>query len=273
MKKKHIGQCALCRKECELTFEHIPPSAALNANPVKGVSGEDFIGLDRMPWDIGNLPYTNLQRGFGRYSLCKECNNNTGSWYCEDYLRMAKAACGFLALRKKEQVDAFGLRNFYPLRFIKQIVSMFCSINNFEDARMMPLRQFVLDKDATNLDASKYKICMYFTESQLEKQNGLSVTVHLLPEGYKAMAISEITAYPLGFLLYFNPTEDWDYRGIDITSLSKARYDEHCDLEFPLLVFEVNSWITGDFRTKDEIAECVEENRKWAEEHGKIDGI
>lgn len=256
MKRSHFGKCALCGKECELTFEHIPPRAALNNMPVKGISGQDFIGKDRMPWDIADLPYTNLQRGFGRYSLCRDCNNNTGSWYGEDYLRMAKAAYGFLSLRKKEPVSGFGLREFYPLRFIKQVISMFCSINDFDDLRMKPLREFVKDKYASGLDKSQYKICMYFTESQLIKQNGLSVTVHLLDTGIEAMAISEITAFPLGFLLYFDPTDGWGYRGIDITSFCTAKYDDCLDLEVPLLVFEVNSWITGDFRTREEIAEC-----------------
>lgn len=29
MGKKPKGKCALCRKECDLTFEHIPPRTAV----------------------------------------------------------------------------------------------------------------------------------------------------------------------------------------------------------------------------------------------------
>lgn len=267
MKKHQFGKCALCRRECELTFEHIPPRAALNWKPVKNVSGENFIGTERKPWDIANLPYTNLQRGLGRYSLCNECNNNTGSWYGEEYLRMAKAAYKMIAVRKEDPIESFVIKNFYPQRFIKQVVSMFCSINNCDDARMQPLREFVLDRNSTNLDKSKYKICMYFTESALLKQNGLSVTVNLFDAGIVAMAISEITAFPLGFLLYFDPIDEWEYRGIDITSFGTAQYDWHYDLEVPIIVFEVNSWITGDFRTKEEIETCIEESKKETMEH------
>lgn len=267
MKKHQLGKCALCRRECELTFEHIPPRAALNGQPVKSVSGQDFIGTDRKPWDISKLPYTNLQRGLGRYSLCNECNNNTGSWYGEEYLYMVKAAYKMLSVRKEEPVESFVIKNFHPQRFIKRVISMFCSINNCDDERMQPLREFVLDRNSTNLDKSKYKICMYFTESVLEKQNGLSVTVKLFDKGFAAMAISEITAFPLGFLLYFDPIDEWEYRGIDITSFGTAKYDDHYDLEVPLVVFEVNSWITGDFRTKREIEMCIEENKSGAMEY------
>lgn len=264
---KHFGKCALCGKECELTFEHIPPRAAFNNKPVKGVSGEKFIGLDRNPWEIEDLPYINLQRGNGKYSLCSECNNNTGSWYGEEYYHMVRAAYSLLAMRKKKPVTGIEIKDFYPLRFIKQVLSMFCSINPAADERIEPLRSFVLDKNASNLDTTKYKLCMYFTESPLLKLNGLSVMVHLLENKIEAMAISEITAFPLGFLLYFDPTENWDYKGIDITSFAQVGYDEKKKATIPLLLFEVNSWISGDFRTKDEIAQCIADNREWKEEN------
>ncbi|MBP0967818.1 MAG: hypothetical protein J5722_09295, partial [Oscillospiraceae bacterium] len=54
--QKHHGRCALCGKECELTFEHIPPRAAYNSTPVKPVNGKDFFEVPdratRMPWEL-----------------------------------------------------------------------------------------------------------------------------------------------------------------------------------------------------------------------------
>jgi SNF2 family DNA or RNA helicase len=40
---KHWGKCALCGKECELTFEHIPPRAAFNSTPARPVSGVEVL--------------------------------------------------------------------------------------------------------------------------------------------------------------------------------------------------------------------------------------
>lgn len=45
MSSKHIGICALCGKEKELTFEHLPPNKAFNFTPAKPVNGEDFFTL------------------------------------------------------------------------------------------------------------------------------------------------------------------------------------------------------------------------------------
>ncbi len=43
MGKEPIGKNALCRKECDLTFEHIPPRTAFNSTPVKSVTGDKII--------------------------------------------------------------------------------------------------------------------------------------------------------------------------------------------------------------------------------------
>lgn len=174
MGKRPRGKCALCRRECELTFEHIPPRTAFNSTPVKPVSGDKIIKDDeRMPWETSGLPYINQQQGMGRYSLCKECNNNTGAWYGNDYNLISHVMHHILSETISENINGIGIRKVYPLRFIKQVISMFCSINNFQDERM---------------------------------DNGT----------WKSMAVSEITAYTLGFILYFNPTDNWEYDGIDI---------------------------------------------------------
>ncbi len=94
--KNHFGKCALCGKECELTFEHVPPRAAFNSTPTRPVSENEIFkeevinDKERMPWDTEGLKYQNQQQGMGRYSLCHECNNNTGSWYGDAYITFAR---------------------------------------------------------------------------------------------------------------------------------------------------------------------------------------
>lgn len=64
MGKRPRGKCALCRKECELIFEHILPKIAFNSAPVKPVSGYKVMKDDeRMPWEIAGLHYINQQQG------------------------------------------------------------------------------------------------------------------------------------------------------------------------------------------------------------------
>ena len=125
MKQKHFGKCALCGKECNLTFEHIPPSGAYNNFPVKLISGEEAEKLaigenNRLPWDVEGLKYNNLQKGQGMFSLCSGCNNKTGSWYANEYNTFVKNTR--VSLSKCEKLIPntfikFVNVEFYPLRF------------------------------------------------------------------------------------------------------------------------------------------------------------
>lgn len=274
MKRKQYGKCALCGKECELTFEHIPPRAAFNSHPARPVSGDRIVrDNDRMPWDMSGLPYENQQRGMGRYSLCPECNNNTGTWYGDAYAYFTHVAHEIV--QNSDHTDCNGVRinKIYPLRIVKQVISMFCSINNFNDGRSNTLRQFVLDKNKTGLDPSKYRLCMYFTKGNLMKYIPLSAVLSTQDNKITHHLVSEITAYPLGFVLYFNPPEILKNSLIDITSLSNCPYDSIIDLEMPLIIKEVNDLFPTFYRSKEDIVQCVDDNKKWIKEHEKLDGV
>lgn len=266
MAKKHPGICALCRKQFDnLTFEHIPPRAAFNAFPAKPVTGEGILEDDRMPWDTTGLPYKNQQQGMGKYSLCQTCNNNTGSWYGEDYQVVTRVIHSILCESMDSKYQVFGIRGVHPLRFIKQVLSMFCSINNFEDKRINTIRKFVSDKDAVGLDKLKYKVCMYLTKSELMKYAPLSVILRMGETKYEAIALTEITAYPLGFIVYFDPTDTFHYDGFDITHFADCHYDDIADIEMPLCIYEMNDIFPTCYRSKDEIKQCIENNKKWNE--------
>lgn len=269
MAKRHPGKCALCRKDCyDLTFEHIPPRAAFNSTPARPVTGEGMLDDDRMPWDTTGLRYSNQQRGMGMFSLCQDCNNSTGSWYGDDYQIIAHVVASVLREKTDPKYNGFGIRNVHPLRFIKQVISMFCSINNIDDDRMDALRKFVLDKNAVGLDKSKYKLCMYLTMSNLMKYAPLSVVVRMGKSTLEAMALSEVTAYPLGFVLYFDPTDTYHYDGLDITHFATCNFDDVADIQMPFCVYEMNDIFPTYYRSKKEIEQCIEENKKWNEEHG-----
>ncbi len=269
MGKKHLGRCALCKQACELTFEHIPPAAAFNSTPAKPVSGDKIIeDDDRMPWDTTGLKYYNQQRGMGKYSLCKSCNNNTGTWYGYEYIKLAHIIHSAFGDKDISLKGGIGIKDVYPLRFIKQVLSMFCAINSLTDKRFDSLREFVLNKNSKGIDKTKYKLCMYFTKSNLVKYAPLTVILRINKNGTnESIALTEITAYPLGFILYLDPTDTWEYDGFDITSFADIEYDDIASVEMPLLINEVNDIFPTFYRTKEEIIECIEENKKWAKEH------
>lgn len=271
-KQKHFGKCALCGKECELTFEHIPPKAAFNKYPAKFVTGDTLLRKrKRLPWDVKGLPYLNLQQGAGLHTLCSTCNNNTGSWYGDSYISIAHIVQRVLSQDLPPDKNALVIKNAYPLRFIKQIVSMFCSVNPNID--IDELRQFVCNKDRVGIDKSKYRIHMYFTRSSMRKIAPFSVKVLTGNGLFLSSGISEITVPPMGFILYFDPSENTPYDGFDISGFADCKFDDIAELQFPLCVLEVNGLFPTDFRSKEEIIQTIEENEKWKKEHESEENI
>ena len=160
MKKKH-GMCALCKKETDLTFEHIPPRAAFNSKPSRPIKVADLIKhKEMMPWETDGLKYENLQQGMGYSCLCQSCNNLTGTWYGDSYVKFAQAAAYVVKASPEIRKNSVEFLDIYPLRVIKQIVSMFCSINPPDRFDLDDLRKFVINKQETGIDATKYRLCM-----------------------------------------------------------------------------------------------------------------
>lgn len=264
---KHFGKCALCRKECELTFEHIPPRAAFNSFPTKPVSGDQlFIDNMRMPWDTKGLRYNNEQRGMGLYSLCNDCNNKTGSWYGGAYVEIAHGIHGALSKPVPEDAARIQMNDIYPLRFIKQILSMFCSVNNIEDKRLDPIREFVLDKNATNLDSSKNRVYMYYTKTMLVKYASITSLLYKTKDSYEIHVVSEITAYPLGFVLSFGSNDVMKGQGIDITEFSKYGYDDVITVETGICINEMNDVLPTLYRSREEVETFVNESNRLSKE-------
>ena len=256
-KKRIIGKCALCGQLCALTYEHIPPKMAFNTEPAKQYLGTEFIGdSERLPWDMNGLRYDNRQQGSGKYSLCGTCNNNTGSWYADSYNQFAYAAAAMLCDPSANGANTVTMKNLYPLRIIKQICSMFCSVNagfhQFDE-----IRSFVLDKERRYLDPRQYRISMYFTKSVYFKQLGMTIIGNI--ETGLFCNVSEITSAPLGFLFYPDASKMKDDSCFDITFFSSFGYDETSDIEFPIIEKEVNSWLPADFRSRQQI------DAKWNE--------
>ena len=82
---------------------------------------------------------------------------------------------------------------------------MFCSILPREQETFDEIREFVLDK--------------------VMKYNGLTMMCKF-SETFQPQQICEITAYPLGFLLYYESNPKWNFHGMDITEFADCKYDD-----------------------------------------------
>ena len=266
-----VDICALCGRETEMTFEHIPPKSCFNSTPFKPVSGETMIKAmsdnKRNPWETNGLPYENQQRGFGKWSLCSDCYSKTGSWYGEDYAKFSRSLHSLL---EKNDVETNGYIDFeifdvYPLRIVKQMLSMICSINQqfFDDERIKTIADFVLDNEAKVLNNQNYRIFFYLISNKtFTKVCPMSWLIKGTnnTEEFTIDIASEIYAYPIGIVVYFNPREGFNHCGVDITELCEAGYDQKANMRINVPILESNILFPCDYRSREEITSCMNSN-------------
>ena len=126
------GKSKICGQYKNLTFEHVPPKSTFNYRPVKLVNGFELLSEDRLPWDTSGLNGKIQQKGKGDYYLCADCNNKTGAWYIPYYQEFVIGIYKALIGIDLSQVGGLEIKTdkLRPLAIIKQILVMFCDINN-----------------------------------------------------------------------------------------------------------------------------------------------
>ena len=268
--KKIMGKCHICQKYTELTYEHIPPYRAFNSQPAKSIEGEEMLKLitndEKMPWEIERLKYKQKQRGMGMYSLCKNCNNTTGSFYGTEYIKFANTIdMHFPEIIKncKENgtkttgIDIKGMR---PLLFAKQVLSMFCSTCPNITKKDKHIINLLLKKDLTGLNPKKYRLSMFLLNQYKIGYTGIQAQ---LIAGIGSRLVATIDAYPFGFVLEIDPNDNFVNPELDITDFFNSYENKDYDMHFGLPILERNIAFPCDYRTKEEIKACAYESKKY----------
>ena len=257
MAKTAEGICKLCGKHKKLTFEHIPPESAFNDVAVKVYPFEEAVKLHtgsdgRLPWDFTGLRWDHIQqRGGGDFFLCSDCNNNTGSWYVSEYSKFTNTLHEVIASTKPNPGERLvvTLEKLYPQRIFKAIMTMFCDINNgcFGDDQ---LREYILNRESTTFDTSKYSVFLYLVDGNMRRVESLCA---MLRSDVGMVLLSEIASYPVGVTLYIDRPPEYEAPGLCINDFALREYNELCNLELiGVPYFSINTLFPNDFRTKEE---------------------
>ena len=256
---KHPGICKLCGELKDMSAEHIPPKNAFNSNKVTVLPYEEVVktlsGVDgRMPWDIQGLKGSIQQGGHKKDCLCHSCNNNTGQWYMRSYTDFSKTIHTMIVSENLlvGSSYSFVIKDIYPLRLYKAMMTMMCDINNdcFGDEM---LRQFLLNKEDKNINISKYSLYMYLVSTQMPRISGVSGIVNI-NNVKDAVLVSEMASYPIGFALYLDKPESYTPFGLNVDKFSMFDYDVKCDMKFVGMPYlDINSQFPVDYRSKDDI--------------------
>jgi len=260
MKRNKYGQCHICGKYGPLTYEHVPPRAAFNSNKAFMYFGKDIIGSDNFPWDFSEKKGKQHQKGLGFYTLCGQCNNDTGSWYGNAFVDFTYK--GYRAtFNQKNNANSWTtitLPDIYPLRIIKEIVAMFFSVNNPNLSTIhQDLQALVLSKGKKGISKEKYGFYIYVLTGSIYRYIGIAGILSITGT---TRVLSEFSAPPFGYVFEVDPKNKRDY--CDLTFFANDfNYNERRTINLQIPILECNTYFPADYRTKQQVMETYIKNK------------
>ncbi len=236
----HYGKCHICGRYGKLTFEHIPPENALNNKRTKVYIGEEAVKRYKGEKSY----YKNQQQGMGKYSLCDSCNCNTGTWYAIVYNDIAKdVARGLYKEKTLEHGDifAFNTKKFPALAFVKQVVTMFCSLLPHSEVKRLGFDELLLNKESNKIDKTLFDLRIYLTPEKVgQLMVGPTALCHMSDTGFETTVCCDLGAYPFGFILNLTPENPVEY-GCSLMDLFDTEFDKEYSLQWALMYLERTS--------------------------------
>ena len=243
------GTCHICGAIGPLSFEHIPPKRAFNNQRIFVAYGEQlFTGAKRE-----DLRTTQYQSGAGDYTLCENCNSLTGGWYAKEFSKWAESASLFLH-RMNFEPSGTHAYEMYPLRVLKQIVTMFFSINsNKFHKKNSDLVRFILNKCDTGLP-DDIRVFAGYTHSTKSRMCGVSGLLNNSDASgnLRTHTLSEYAFTPFVFVMTHR-SDCPDPRLQDISNFAKYTFDEKALIYLRLPMLEIRSPYPTDYRTEQEL--------------------
>jgi hypothetical protein len=268
MRRRYVkkGKCHICGKMGPLTYEHVPPRKAFNSNKAFIYMGKEILKQDALgfPWEIPKSKGKQLQRGIGNYTLCGKCNNDTGAWYGNAFVDFILK--GYRETYFRQHIDnpwvEITLNDIYPLNIIKQIMTMFFSINNPNLSNAHEeLREFVLSKEKRGLLKKDFGFYIYIMKlGSMLRRMGISVIGDFYSVPFQTRVVSELSTPPFGLILEFQPKNKNNF--CDITYFANEfKYGQKSTIKLKMPVCEINSYFPLDYRSRKQIIEDYIRNR------------
>lgn len=255
-KAKIEGNCHICGTYGELTAEHVPPQKAFNNRRTIKLPFDHAINLG--PEEIPRGRYE--QGGVKMYTLCGSCNNNTGNWYANDFVDWCYQGADILT-KSNYRPSLIYMYHAFPLRIIKQIITMFCSVAGVGFTQKHPyIVDFLLNKNTRYLPDLINVFVYYNFEGRL-RYSGISG--QLRPHG-KIIVMSEITFPPFGYVMTLN-SDPPDQRLFSISHFAQYGYNDYDYIKLYPPILPTHVYLPGDYRSKNKILQAVEQNRLYDE--------
>ena len=187
--------------------------------------------------------FNNLQKGMGKYSLCQNCNNNTGTWYAQTYCDFAmdviKSIHKSIPLGHGDIIQ-FKVKKCPVLQIVKQVIAMFCSQLPYQEVHRLGFDTLMLEKESNTVNKELFDLRMYLTSPEIGAyMSGLTSAIFKNNDSLvlEVANISELCAYPFGFILNLTPEIPVNY-GVSIIDMLNIKYNDQCDFKLSLMYLE-----------------------------------
>lgn len=259
--KSRFGSCCICGVYGKLSFEHVPPRAAFNHQPILLSTFEDIQQVEHASGNLDNIRGKKQQRGMGAHTLCGKCNSDTGAWYGSSYVAWVRQGMELAEYSAQAPSLSYTFR-IHPLNVLKQIICMFMSTNGSQFAQKHPdLVKFVLGKRAQFINP-KTRIFAYHSLSPRVRQTGVSVAGDF--HGGTFCTMSEFVFAPFGYLMTFDSPPP-DSRLTDITGFNQFHIDDWHEINLKLAVLPIYTYLPGDYRDKATVLRQIEASKLQAD--------
>lgn len=250
-----IGFCRVCARKTQLTFEHIPPKSVYNSNQYFYTTNihpllekrnartfEDLVTFDK-------TKAKKNQGGISIHSLCGSCNNFFGTYYIRAYKEWVTQSMEFFKIENDLERNPFHVK-IQHLNVLKQIISMFFSINTKFSKQFPELKSFLLNKEA-NILPEGIRVYVYYNFIGEVRYEPFTV-VGKFDINTEIIQASEITFPPFGYVLVLNG-QNVNNRLFEITHFSNYQLNEVVSIPQKLNILPTHIKCILDYRTKEEI--------------------
>ncbi|AIE84774.1 hypothetical protein OP10G_1406 [Fimbriimonas ginsengisoli Gsoil 348] len=222
----------------------MPPQSAFNKQTARIETFEEAMQHHPLDPTGGKIK----QGGVGLHTLCTDCNSKTGALYVNEYTSWANQAAQLLGLddSPKEPQVFKG----YPGRFLKQVVTLFMSVDHPRLIQRHPdFYHYLMLKNRTRLPRG-IRIYAYLNPSTKGRTSNNQAITNI--ETHKHFFFLEFAFFPFGFVLT-EKSPPPDDRLVDITELARYSYDDYAELPLFLPSFPVISQFAGIYHPMDEV--------------------
>jgi hypothetical protein len=239
------GICHLCGAVGPLTFEHVPPKKAFNNRRTIRLNFLETLALGPDAPIRGKTH----QGGTGNHTLCHRCNNDTGAWYAPALIEWCYHGMDIVE-RSGGRPELIYVYQCYPLRILKQILTMFCSVSGPSFTEAQPwLRRYLLNRESRDFNDS-FRVFVYYNLGPKFRYAGISGMMDV--DTGEVSVFSEITYPPFGYVLTIDSAPP-DKRLVEITFFRRYLFSELARLEISLPVLPSHLAYPGDYRLMPQI--------------------